>query len=219
MPPQPFKGQWHSDNVVLRLRSKLAAHVGIIANLWTHVDLILASMLTAMLRADARSGMTMYLCLRGARPAAMMAVAEDVLEETLLKEFRQLMGRVRTVEGARNDVVHGIWGRSDDPENLIWLDPALHAAWVAAISTLQHKDNNATHSDWEVMNSSMTAMHSSALEYKEIDVIEIETRIDDLLVELGQFHWKISQIFPSPQMSKILESMRRQKNKNEPEGT
>jgi hypothetical protein len=189
--PQPFKGDWSSNKDVLKQRPKLAAHIAHIAHLWTQVDLALGHVVINMLKADAASGAAMFLSLRGARPAALDAVAQYALDADALKEFRQLTKKVRTVEGSRNDVVHGMWAlpkQGDD--SLVWLDAASWVAWMAANTALHHKSSRATNDDWTRMKLAMEVLNKSALEYKEADFIDIENRIQDLLAELAQFQNK-----------------------------
>jgi len=197
--PKPFKGTLKYDPHSLKKRPNLAVHIGHIAHIWTMIDVLHGEMLAEMLRSESRFTTAVYLRLRGARPHALDAVAEEVLTENLLKEFRKIMERCRKVESSRNDVVHGLWGIDEsDDKVLIWIDPAAHVKWFSATVTLDvataSAANTASSDDaWKRMEDALDKHLGSTLSYTEADFIEIENRISEIFSLVYRFSEKLSQ--------------------------
>ena len=184
------------DIDVLTERPNLAAHIGKIAHLWTLVDIQLGLLLASMLRADARSATVMYLKLRGARPHAMDAVAEDILDPSLLSDFRKLMGKVRDIEGSRNDVIHGLWAIDErDPNNLVWIDTALHLQEAIARRAAMHLPVGPLLVEGSWWYEAWSSSKDSERIYGESTFIEIEKRVKSLLIQIAEFDGKVMKLF------------------------
>jgi hypothetical protein len=193
------------DDQALHKRPKLAIHIAYIAQHWTLIDLLHGELLSILLGKDARFTTSVYLKLRGARPHALNAVAEEVLPEDLLKEFRQIMNKCRDVEGERNDVIHGMWATSEDDEDaLIWVDPAAHVKWRAARAV--RTSRSKVMKEWA--RKAVNAHLDGGLSYKEEDFIAIEKRIVQLFSTIYQFGQRVEkQLRRRPKANRTLKSL------------
>jgi hypothetical protein len=201
--PQPYKGMWTYDVFALRNRPALAARVGNIAHFWTLIDVLHGELLAKLLRGDAQFATAVYLRLRGARTHALSAVAEEVLQDDWLAEFRKVMKKCREVEGTRNDVIHALWGTTDkdDKDIIIRIDPATHVRWHAAKAARKAGRRNKS---MEIWASNWTYTHfSSAVSYNELDFATIERQITDLFSLVYDFSNRVdSQLRKRPRANK-----------------
>jgi hypothetical protein len=194
--PQPYFGSWTSDQNSLAQRPHLAAHVGIIASLWSHVEYRLALLIARILHIDAEVATIMYLPVKSeaARLAIIEAIAKDRLPKELLLEFQTLRKRIGSTGAERDNIVHGLWalpGNGND--SVLWYDATKSVKSVS--ETISHLARRTE----EMREKSITAKEflDSVLEYKEQDFIAIETRIQERIGEIMTFGQKIPMQFPS----------------------
>lgn len=126
--PQPYNGQFRTLTG-LNDYPKMAAHIGIIASLWTHVEFQLGCLLATMLKAEAGLAITMYMVIRAdaAKLAAIDAIANQTLLDSKLKEeYAEIKDKVAKTSVQRNKVVHGLWATvENDPDILVMVSPRL----------------------------------------------------------------------------------------------
>ncbi len=183
--PQPFKGSYKKDfrTNAMAERPELAKHLGIIASMWSDVELHLGYLLSDILHTEARIGAAMYAAIRAeaARLAAMQAAAEACLNDALLKEFQELKDRVRKTGDQRDDVIHGIWGISDDcPNSIIWIDTRKNIKYFSIVnSQLAKPYSQLTEKEFLDFVRAHRDHFGSVLEYQEQDFINIENCIQE----------------------------------------
>lgn len=83
---------------------------------WSHTENTLGRFLAACLHADSSAGLAMYLSLSGgeARRAVLEAAAVNSLDSDKLDLFRITMKAIKSVRDRRNQLAHGLWGKSND---------------------------------------------------------------------------------------------------------
>jgi hypothetical protein len=131
--PQPLR-RWLNDisfNVAaVAERPVLAAGIAGVAAAWADIEIALGLLLAVVPHTEARTGVSMYLALRGsaAQDAALEAAATTWLPKDLQLEFTSLLHTVRRRGKERNRVVHALWGTipqlpdaliNCQPENLV----------------------------------------------------------------------------------------------------
>lgn len=204
--PQPFKGRYTINilHAPMAQRPQLAKHLGIIASLWSYVELHLGHLLADILHTEARIGAAMYAAIRAeaARLAAMQAAAEAYLDDALLEEFQELKDRIKKTGDQRDNVIHGIWGISKDrPDSIIWADARKDMKYFSMQNLeLAKPTKKLTEKEIKEINDFVNARQEhfgSFLEYKEQDFINIENSIQERLNEIWRFRYKIiSKSFP-----------------------
>jgi hypothetical protein len=99
----------------LKERPALMAHVGAVTALQSELEQWLGRLFVRLLGAEARLGTAIFLSLRSEAPQrdAISAVADLRLEPEMAKKVSSFLADLRKSR-ERNEVVHGIWGVSDD---------------------------------------------------------------------------------------------------------
>lgn len=123
---------------------RLAALIGTCANLWTHVDLQLGLTMGSMLGVENAATVAVFTSLRNARAQrdAIFAAAKATLDEELLEYLEAIMFAHKSLDGQRNDVVHGVWGHSAAiPDAAIWESVQSHAIMLIRD---YHKESTGT---------------------------------------------------------------------------
>jgi hypothetical protein len=99
---------------VLENNPTLAALVGRCAFAWTWVDLHLALAMGSLLGVDNKASVAVFASLRNSRAQrdALKAAANTVLKGEMSEVFAAILNIHSTLDKARNDIVHGVWGAS-----------------------------------------------------------------------------------------------------------
>lgn len=183
--PQPYKGKWSMSSSTLEMRPKLATHVGIIASMWTQIELTLALIVAKMLNAEADIAGAMLLPVRSeaTRFAIINAVAEDRLTPDMQEELKQLKKRIDNTGNERNRVVHGLWAHSENEDTLILVSQKEMLKVYSGIITKLANQKPVEVKDYAEM-----------LEYSEKDFIQIESNIADRIKETAAFFGKLHTI-------------------------
>jgi hypothetical protein len=119
---------------VVREMPELGTLIGEIASAWSYVELHLALLMASMLGVENKAAIAVFTTMRNHRAQrdALNAAASVALSEEKLEVFRALFNLHRQYDGQRNDVVHGVWGRSDAiPDAAIWESTNTHACMIA----------------------------------------------------------------------------------------
>jgi hypothetical protein len=144
----------------------------------------LGFLMSTILREDAKVGMDILNAIESenGKRAAILAVAKDRLNQTTYQELVGVLAQVRKRRGERNDVVHGMWGVSQNyPHGLIWQDPreCLRSLAQTAISQATGSPPPPTDS------------FESCLVYVERDFIAIESRLEATRAGIANLWLKI----------------------------
>jgi hypothetical protein len=114
--PQPLRPpyQLNINPETLSQRQELAAQIGIIAALWSRVEMWLGILLGDLLGAEARYGLAMYYAIVSttARMDTIAAAATERIGKSALIEFESLLRTIRSRARERNTIVHSNWGIS-----------------------------------------------------------------------------------------------------------
>ncbi len=168
---------------VIDLRPALGVRIASIAAASAHLEMRLGLLLAALLRAEAKAGVAMYLSLSGTRSryAALRGAAEHRLDKGDRDNFTQLSIQVRSAQGRRNKVVHAMWGTSaDKTDALIRADPREMATDLADRTIPPHiKRMHATYVG--------SAKSARLMVWKERDFAAVEQAVSDALDAVGQF--------------------------------
>ena len=131
MPPQPLSKVRH-DATVNVLASNITSYpdlallVMTVIDTWSRIDVELAIMLTAFLKADFIVVTAMLQALTGGegRRAALLGAANQALSGDDLKLFNAVMKVIAPSRNRRNEFAHHIWNHSPEvPDALILIDP------------------------------------------------------------------------------------------------
>ena len=165
------------------LRPALGIRIARIAAASAHLEMQLGLLLAALLRAEAKAGVAMYLSLSGARSryAALRGAAEHRLDKGDRNAFAQLYARVRSAQKQRNMTVHAMWGATaDKADALIWADPREMAVDLADRAIPPHVKR---------MDAMYVGSANSAklMVWKERDFAAVEQAVSDALDAVCQF--------------------------------
>ncbi len=110
--------------------SEVAQWVGRIAINWSGVELQLSLALGSMLGVESEAAVAVFLSLRNHRAQrdALKAAGWKTLSEGDWEVFEALLHVHSELDKQRNDVIHGVWGRSEKtPDGIIWSSLQDHA--------------------------------------------------------------------------------------------
>jgi len=199
--PQPFLGSWLPTPDACAKRPALAAHIGVIASLWSNLEYLLGCVEAAILQVDARIGTLIYSSVKSeaARLDIIKNIANEYLDKNLSEEYIKLQKAIKKTGSERDKVIHGLWGLplspfgSDeffaDTDSLILADPrdfvAMKAAWTSLLAKSEKDRTDKDHVHLE------TKQRPPALEYRENDFTDIEVRIKQRTHDLTEFGAKV----------------------------
>src|SRR5438552_962054 len=108
--PQPLRPpyQLNINPETLGERPELASQIGIIAALWSRLEMWLGILLGDLLGAEARYGLAMYYAIVSttARMDTIAAAATERIGKDVLVEFELLSRAIRSRARKRNTIVH-----------------------------------------------------------------------------------------------------------------
>ncbi len=121
--PNPLrrKVKYLLEPLKLLERPNLAAHVAVIASLWTKVEIELGKLII-FVSGNPKEGAATFNALKsaGSRGDVIRAIAQLRLDKDEIKQLEDLLKEYRRIAGERNDIIHNLWGISDDmPEALL----------------------------------------------------------------------------------------------------
>ena len=97
--------------------------------MWSYVEVQMALVLSAIMKAQSEPAIAVFLSIRNSRAQrhAINAAAEVGLKGENLEVYRAISNVYKGLEAQRNDLVHGIFGFSEDiPDHVLWIDPKTH---------------------------------------------------------------------------------------------
>lgn len=126
----------------IKERPKLAARIAAISALWTEIDVLLGSIIAYVLGVDAVIAVTLYLSIEneGSKMGMIDGLAQKKLTKSEYEELAKLLAKIRKRRKDRNNLVHGIWGISEEfVDELVWQDPREAISLVADIFQIANK--------------------------------------------------------------------------------
>ena len=179
--PNPYRGKYGASfgEEAFTKRPELAAHIGLVASLWTLAEEAWGLVLAEMLDAEAKTGLALYESLVGAasQNAVLNAAADLRLSGKTKEAFVALLQRQKGLARERNRIVHGRWGYVPEDDSILilgernWLPrmvAALRSHWAA------HGHRYMTGPKFAPGSFAMTA-------YRLKDFEEVEDRIRTFL--------------------------------------
>lgn len=197
--PQPFRRDGFAvlpGFDALRLRPQFAAHVGIIAGMWSFIESKMASIVSTILHTDALVGATIYGVIRAeaARFAAIDAVANERLSRKDFDHWLALRKQVSSAGDQRNAVLHNVWSLPPQGvDGVLLIDSRKQALIHAAITTSQGMPDDATSISTAPRRHAIFQKHRDRMMlYKEEDFLNIEADFERLSLSLVAFDLKLS---------------------------
>jgi hypothetical protein len=139
MPRQPLLPRY--QDAILRFpanalaaRPEMATLIGQSTGLWAQVEVQMALILSALMKSKSDAAVAFFLSIRNSRLQrdGLAAAATSVLKDENLDLFSAISNVHQTLEGQRNDLVHGIFALADNYSDiLIWFEPKEHANFFA----------------------------------------------------------------------------------------
>lgn len=163
--------------------SEVAQWVGRIAINWSGVELQLALTLGSMLGVESEAAVAVFLSLRNHRAQrdALKAAGRKTLNDDDWRVFEAILDVHSELDKQRNDVVHGVWGRSEKtPDGIIWSSLQDHANMVI---TAYHRESG--HPSYEEVTTHMTKDYF-VVRYRVLE--ELNDAIRALARAAGNFH-------------------------------
>jgi hypothetical protein len=173
------------DPNALADRPELAAQIGIIAALWSRVEMWLGVILGDFLGTEPKLGLAMYFAIvsTSARTDTIAAAASERLDATKMLEFEKLLKTIRARARERNRIVHSNWGVSTKHPNAIVSVATDDHVRFWHIASRDFQDTDRSTANWEDIvwrNLKPTA-------YIKSDFQEISKRLNRLINSLQEF--------------------------------
>jgi hypothetical protein len=162
---------------------EVAQWVGRIAINWSGVELQLALALGSMLGVQSDAAVALFLSLRNHRAQrdGLKAAGRKALSEDDWGVFEALLDIHGELDKQRNDVVHGVWGRSEQtPDGIIWSSLQDHANMLI---NAYHRE--AERPSYEEVTTHMTKDYFVV---RSRDLDELNAAIRALARAVGNFH-------------------------------
>lgn len=163
--------------------SEVAQWVGRIAINWSGVELQLALALGSILGVESEAAVAVFLSLRNHRAQrdALKAAGRIALSENDWGVFEALLDIHRELDKQRNDVVHGVWGRSEKtPDGIIWSSLQDHANMLI---NAYHRE--ADQPSYEEVTTHMTKDYF-VVRYRDLE--HLNTAVRALARAVANFH-------------------------------
>jgi len=169
----------------LAARPDLAAKIGIIAALWSRVEMWLGVILGDLLGTEPKFGLAMYFAIvsTSARMDTIAAVASERLDPAMMIEFEKLLKTIRARARERNRIVHSNWGISKKHSNAIVSVATDDHVRFWHIASREFQDSDRSLSNWE--DSIWRSLKPTA--YIMADFETIINRLNDLISVLEEF--------------------------------
>jgi hypothetical protein len=190
MPRKPFLPQhrgkpWSIGVYAEEAPPVLKQLIGDVAINWSHVENHLALTMGSLLGIENSASVAVFIELRNnrSRRDALEAAAKAVLPENELLIFHAIMNIHRSLDGQRNDVVHGIWGfGSNIGQSVLWKSVQDNA--VAHI-----RDYHARRPDYIDPNFQVDENHQTGMfVYALADISHLRDDITALSNIIRDFH-------------------------------
>ncbi len=184
--PNPLrrKVKYLLEPLKLLERPNLAAHVAVIASLWTKVEIELGKLII-FVSGNPKEGAATFNALKsaGSRGDVIRAIAQLRLDKDEIKQLEDLLKEYRRIAGERNDIIHNLWGISDDmPEALLRVNAEEIISNLAHVVASFYRGGTPP-------QAAFREKRPIPVVYKGKDFIETEKRITSLVSKIHQFHF------------------------------
>lgn len=186
--PQPVH---YSDHIYfeflpesLLARPQLAAHIASISARWNEIEARVATLLTILLGAEAKTGISIFFAITndGAKRAAVDAICNLKLTKQQRVQFQEILKKIGERYADRNHAVHGAWGISDKyPDALLWTDikeaVLLHVDMLSLLQFEKRAERDAR----------LIAYQKTIQVWKEQDFLDVAKRLQVAYDQLHEF--------------------------------
>jgi hypothetical protein len=173
------------DPNALAKRPELAAQIGIIAALWSRVEMWLGVILGDFLGTEPKFGLAMYFAIvsTSARTDTIAAAATERLDARKMLEFEKLVKTIRARARERNRIVHSNWGISaKHPDAIVSVATDDHIRFWH-ITSRDFQDSDRSTANWE----NIVWRNLKPTAYRMSDFMDICNRLNELISELQEF--------------------------------
>ena len=119
----------------LAARPALAKLIGQCIAIWAQIEVQMALILNALMKTRSDAAVAFFLSIRNSRlqREGLAAAAKNALKGSYELEVFEAMSVVyQSLEGQRNDLVHGVYALADNfPQILVWFEASKHANFFA----------------------------------------------------------------------------------------
>jgi len=118
----------------LQRRPELAVRLAAVVSSWAYVEETNGEILATLMGTQSAIGVAIYSKIYGTRVRrdVLGSAALTVLSGADLRLFDALMDETRSIQGARNDLVHELWGYADQlPDKLLLVRVSEHLPVMA----------------------------------------------------------------------------------------
>jgi hypothetical protein len=146
---EDFRIEFNPDAV--RDDPPFAALLGEATARWANIESALGNILVEVLGSNVAAGLAMFSEIRGASAQlkTVQRAARAVLSDEALEAFEATMMAIESVRKQRNELVHGLWGRSPQvADALLLIDPAYVRNKQVQIDEHRRSDRLAK-AEWE----------------------------------------------------------------------
>lgn len=174
-------------------RPRLAALVAQCAAMWSEIELQMSLTLGAILHASGAGAVAVFLSLRNARAQrdALSAAAHATLSGEALAAFDALLVVHKSLDGERNDLVHGLYGTSNDmPEVVLWIAQDVCANWLISVYEAEYRGGYKEHPH--------IGLRANLFYYREKDLEETLSRLTELQRAAFLMHGYLQPRDPKP---------------------
>ena len=164
----------------LAQRPIAAALVAQCLAMWTEVELQVARVLAAMLKADSEPVIAMYFTLANerAKREVMEAVAAYINTDAEKYLFDTIMKIKQSFASQRNDLAHGLFGiASEDKEGLLWISTKDRIKNLIAIDKVYSDEKADLHAKGNAIYDESRKIADFVQHYK---IKDIESLLEDL---------------------------------------
>jgi hypothetical protein len=162
---------------------EVASWVGRVAINWSGVEIQLALTLGSLLGVNSDAGVAVFLSLRNHRAQrdALTAAAQKTLNDKDQELFGAILYVHSELDKQRNDVIHGVWGRSEEtPDGIIWSSLQDHSNMLI---NSYHRESSLP--SCEEVTTNITKDYF-VVRYRDLETLNSE--IKALSHAIGHFH-------------------------------
>ena len=149
----PKRPAWAIGPMFYDDRPDHVAKIGECLMWWPPVEIAMAELLAALLRANTDVTVAVYLTLRRqtARDEAILEAGKIALDFSGTEMLEAILSFSKSVEAERNSLAHGYWGHSHQiPKDILWISSAdvifYHIDLTSRVIGTQRKMNGF---EWE----------------------------------------------------------------------
>lgn len=183
MPRQPFLPTHSKADLVYGIghiakKPKIAEALGRCIMSWSYVDWQMANLLAALMKANSKASVAIFLTLRNARAQrdVLVAAAEMTLMGTDRDKFDAIMLIYGSLQTQRADIAHGVFGsiRDGEGDEIPWIETKnLSKDWIDRFHTPKNQNLYQEQDDGLIQEQNTYIYKLADLERLESEIIQL----------------------------------------------